>query len=50
MKRELISKKEDGLIAVASDIRLDIGVPCLNLNDVGPIADFIEATFLAASG
>ena len=33
LKRELISKKEDGLIAVASDVKLDVDVPCLDIND-----------------
>ena len=46
LKRELISKKEDGLIAVASDTRLDIDVPCLDLNHPQAVADFIEINFL----
>ncbi|HQK99968.1 MAG TPA: molybdopterin-guanine dinucleotide biosynthesis protein B [Smithellaceae bacterium] len=49
LKRELISRKDDGLIAVASDVPMDMDVPCLDLNNVGPIADFIEARFLKAS-
>jgi molybdopterin-guanine dinucleotide biosynthesis protein B len=44
--RERIGKKEDGLIAVASDVSLDIDVPCLDLNDPKTIADFIEIHFL----
>ena len=46
LKRELISKKEDGLIAVASDTKLDIDVPCLDLNNPKAVADFIEINFL----
>ncbi|MFO7570703.1 MAG: molybdopterin-guanine dinucleotide biosynthesis protein B [Smithellaceae bacterium] len=46
LKRELISKKEDGLIAVVADAALDIDVPCFHLNDTGAIADFIEKKFL----
>ena len=46
LKRELISKKEDGLIAVASDVKLGVDVPCLDINDAKAIADFIEDNFL----
>jgi molybdopterin-guanine dinucleotide biosynthesis protein B len=46
LKRELISKKEDGLIAVAADVRLDMDVPCFDINDAAIIADFIEKNFL----
>jgi molybdopterin-guanine dinucleotide biosynthesis protein B len=46
LKRELISKKEDGLIAVASDVKLALDVPCLDINDTKAIADFIEDNFL----
>jgi len=46
LKRELISKKEDGLIAVAADIKLDVDVPCFDINDPKAIADFIEKKFI----
>jgi len=46
LKRELISKKEDGLIAVASDTKLDVDVPCFDLDDVKAITDFIEMKFI----
>ena len=46
LKRELISKKEDGLVAVASDVNLDTDVPCLDINDPKAVADFIEFHFL----
>lgn len=46
LKRELISSRKDGLVAVASDVKLDIDVPCLDLNDPKAVADFIELHFL----
>ncbi len=46
LKRELISSRKDGLVAVASDVKLDIDVPCLDLNDPKAVADFIELRFL----
>ncbi|HNV56569.1 MAG TPA: molybdopterin-guanine dinucleotide biosynthesis protein B [Smithellaceae bacterium] len=49
LKRELISKKEDGLVAVATNVSLDIDVPCLDLNDPKTVADFIEFHFLKQS-
>jgi molybdopterin-guanine dinucleotide biosynthesis protein MobB len=42
----LLSKKENNLLAVASDIKLDIDVPCFHINDYRAIVDFIENTFL----
>lgn len=46
LKRELISTKEDNLIAVATDIKLDMDVPCFDINDAKAISDFIENKFL----
>src|SRR5512145_251175 len=46
LKRDLISKKEDGLIAVAADVKLDVDVPCFDLNESKMIADFIEKNFI----
>jgi len=46
LKRDLISKKEDGLIAVAADVKLDVDVPCFDLNESKTIADFIEKKFI----
>jgi molybdopterin-guanine dinucleotide biosynthesis protein B len=34
------------LVAVASDAKLQLDVPVLDLNDAGAVADFVEATFL----
>ena len=46
LKRKLLNTKEDNLMAVASDVRLDIDVPCLDINQPKSIADFIENRFL----
>lgn len=46
LKRELLCKKEDNLLAVVSDVILDIGVPCLDINDITGIADLIENEIL----
>ncbi len=37
---------EDGLIALATDIPMDIGVPCFTLDDPAPIADFLIERYL----
>ncbi len=43
----LHTKAEPGtLIAVASDVAVDLGVPRLDVNDIQAIADFIAARFL----
>ena len=42
LKRELLCGKEDNLLAVASDIKLDTGVPCYDINDAKGLADLIE--------
>jgi len=47
LKRELISTRADGLIAVAADIKLDVDVPCLDINNAKAVADFIEDKFLS---
>lgn len=36
----------DELIALASDISLDIGVPCVDINDAQSLVDLIEEKFL----
>lgn len=46
----LHSKENPGtLVAVASDISVDLGVPCFDINDTKAIADFIETRFLTSS-
>ena len=46
--REPLHTKEDkkNLIAVMSDIPVDLDVPCFDINDVKALADFIEKEFL----
>jgi len=44
--RELLCTKEDNLIAIASNQPFDIGVPCLDIDDVEGIVNLIESTFL----
>ena len=46
LKQEPLCAREDNLIAIASDVPLDRGVPCLDLNDIKGLADLIEARFL----
>ena len=46
LKRELLCGKEDNLLAIASDTKLDVGIPCLDINDIKSIADLIENKFL----
>ncbi|HEX7415597.1 MAG TPA: molybdopterin-guanine dinucleotide biosynthesis protein B [Smithellaceae bacterium] len=46
LKRTLLCKKEDNLLAIAANIKLDIGVPCFDINDAQSLVDLIENTFL----
>ena len=46
LKRELLCGKEDNLLALASDKKLDVGVPCFDINDIKSVADLIEDKFL----
>lgn len=46
MKQELLCTKEDNLIAIVSDQKLNIGVPCLDINDVPGLVDIVEERFL----
>ena len=46
LKRDLLCNKEYNLLAVASDIKLDIGVPCFDINDAQSLVDLIENRFL----
>ena len=43
---ELLCTKEDNLIAIASNRPFDIGVPCLDIDDIKGIVDLIESKFL----
>ena len=46
LKHDPLCIKEDNLIAVASDQLQEMGVPCLDINDVRGLADLIEEKFL----
>lgn len=43
---EPLCKKDDNLIAIASDKRIDSSVPCFDINDASSIADFIQEKFI----
>lgn len=43
---ELLCTEKDNLFAIASNRRFDVGVPCLDLDDIKGIADIIESRFL----
>jgi molybdopterin-guanine dinucleotide biosynthesis adapter protein len=45
LKRSLIAKPEEGLIAVASDEELDVNAPVFGLDDVEQISDFLISYF-----
>ena len=44
--KELLCAKEDHLVAIASNKKFDIGVPCFGLEDMKGLADFVEKEFL----
>jgi molybdopterin-guanine dinucleotide biosynthesis protein B len=44
--QELLCRKEDNLVAIASNRRFDIGVPWFDLNDAQGLVDLIEDRFL----
>jgi molybdopterin-guanine dinucleotide biosynthesis adapter protein len=46
LKRELLCHKEDNLLAIASDVKINSGVPCFDINDTASIVDLIENEFL----
>jgi molybdopterin-guanine dinucleotide biosynthesis protein B len=41
-----LCSKEDNLVAIASNVPLDIEVPCLDIDDAKGLADLIEKGFL----
>jgi molybdopterin-guanine dinucleotide biosynthesis protein MobB len=43
---EPLCRGDSDLVAILSDIPLDLGVPRFDLNDIGSIANFIETRFL----
>jgi molybdopterin-guanine dinucleotide biosynthesis protein B len=44
--QELLCRKEDNLVAIASNRHFDIGVPCFGLNDAPGLVNLIEDLFL----
>lgn len=46
MKQGLLCTNDDNLIAIVSDHKLDIDVPCLDINDISGVVDIIEERFL----
>jgi molybdopterin-guanine dinucleotide biosynthesis protein B len=46
---KLLCTPEDNLIGIASNRPFDIGVPCLDIDDVKGIVDLIESKFLKGS-
>jgi len=46
MKQDLLSTKEDNLLAIAGDRPLEAGVPSFDINDTVGLVDLIEGRFL----
>lgn len=46
LKHPPLCTREDNLIAIMSDVPVDRGVPCLDINDVAGLADLIEKRIL----
>ncbi len=44
--KELLCSKEDNLIAIVSDKKFNMDVPCFSLDDIKGVVDFIEKRFL----
>jgi molybdopterin-guanine dinucleotide biosynthesis protein B len=44
--KELLCAKKDNLVAIASNRKFRVGVPCFDLEDTNGLADFIEKEFL----
>jgi molybdopterin-guanine dinucleotide biosynthesis protein B len=45
MNHELLCTREDNLLAIASDRPFDLGVPCVDINDVAALAEIIVERF-----
>jgi len=46
MHQDLLCRKEDNLLAIASNRPFDLGVPCFDLNDAQGLVDLIVEKFL----
>ncbi len=44
-----VKDESSSLIAVMSDVPIDLGVPNFDINDIAALADFIEQRFLSSS-
>ena len=44
--RKLLCSKKDNLVAIASNLKFRVGVPCFDLEDTKGLADFVEKDFL----
>jgi hypothetical protein len=42
----LLCGKENNLLALAANVKLDAGVPCFDINDIKSVVDLIESKFL----
>ena len=42
--------QKNTLLAIVSDVPVDLDVPCLDINDIKTIADFIETTYFPKGG
>jgi molybdopterin-guanine dinucleotide biosynthesis adapter protein len=47
---QLLCTGEDNLLAVASDVPLDLGVPCVHIDDAKAVVDLIEKRLLKDGG
>lgn len=44
--KELLCTEDDNFVAIVSSQKLDVGVPCFDLEDMKGVVDFIEKEFL----
>ena len=44
--KKLLCTKKDNLVAIVSDRKFNVGVPCFHLEDMKGLSDFIEKEFL----
>jgi molybdopterin-guanine dinucleotide biosynthesis protein B len=44
--KKLLCTKEDNLVAIASNRKMNVGIPCFNLGDMKGLSNFIEKEFL----
>ncbi len=44
--KKLLCTKKDNLVAIASNKKITVGIPCFNLEDMNGLSNFIEKEFL----